>query len=385
MPLATPILTNIDSKAKIYFAESPVIFNFLNELQDTNIQTVSIEIYIWRGSQTNDLPLSPNVVFNNVKKISQDDNYIEININNELKSFITSSNLNKNNPQFAYNSTAGATTAGEGVYFHVVFKVNLESVKQLGTFFATSGYRLTQEQKGGSYSTFDEVELPRRFANAINYDRFTFNLNTTAETSTSGTGENGIILQTIVNPALRLQQTGVTSIIVYLNRLGLWDTFTPFGRFTETIPTKRDEFSTSFRNALNINSQIQHLKQNGSPVGFRKFTINTGLIDENNNYQVRELLASSKLYLVIFGADIFKTVQTGITVDSTSVTVDNTTITVDSDVVTELNLGFYSTFTQIPIKNLTTDFLKKTRLNDKSSISYTLEFEETNNFINNIV
>jgi len=174
-------------------------------------------------------------------------------------------------------------------------------------------------------------------------------------------------------------------LIAYVNRLGLWDTFTPFGKFVESIETKRDEFSSSFRDPLNVNSQIQHLKQTGAPRGVRKFQINTGLIDENNNYQIREILQSSKVYLVIFGDDVYQSIQAGITVDSTVVTVDNTTITVDSDVVTESNLGFYSKFTQIPVKNSTTNFLKKTRLNDKSSISYNLEFEETNNFINDIL
>ena len=194
-----------------------------------------------------------------------------------------------------------------------------------------------------------------------------------------------MITQQSLNPSARKRQTGVSCLIAYVNRLGLWDTFTPFGKFIESIDTKRDEFSSSFRDPLNVNSQIQHLKQTGAPRGVRKFQVNTGLIDENNNYQIREILQSSKVYLVIFGDDVYQSVQTGITVDSTVVTVDNTTITVDNDVVTEANLGFYSKFTQIPVKNSTTNFLKKTRLNDKSSISYNLEFEETNNFVNNLL
>ena len=48
-------------------------------------------------------------------------------------------------------------------------------------------------------------------------------------------------------------------------------------------------------------------------------------------------------------------------------------------------VGFYSNFVQIPVKITPSSFLVKTRLNDKSSISYTIELEETNNFINNIL
>lgn len=385
MPLATPTLNNIDSKAKIFLAESPIHFNFQNDLTDASIQKVSVEVYVWRGFQTADLPATPTLVFNNIKKISPHDNYIAIELHNEIKSYITSSNLNKNNPQWAYNTTDKATTAGEGVYFHIVYQVDTESVKQLGTYFATTGYRYSFEQKGGMYSTFNDIETFRRYAKNIRYDNCIINLTTVATTSFSGTGTNGMITQTEVTPALRETQTGVSCLIAYVNRLGLWDTFTPFGKFVESIDTKRDEFSNSFRNPLNVNSQIQHLQQSGSAKGFRKFTINTGLLDERNNYQVREIIQSSKIYLVIFENDVFQTTSIGLTVDSTIVSADNTFITADSVTVTAGDLGNYSDFTQIPVKNLTSNFVKKTKLNDKSSISYTLEFEETNNFINAIL
>ena len=383
--LATPTLTNINSRNNFYFAQSPIHFNFKNEAGNSSLQKVTVEVYIWRGLQQANLPTAPNLVFNNVPKISPSDNYIALEFHNEIKSFITSSNLNKNNPQWAYNSTDIPTTAGEGVYFHIVYKVDSESVKQLGTYFATSGYRYDFEQKGIAYTGFDDVETARKYAESINYDKSLFNLNTVVATSQSGSGTNGIINQQLITPSVRLKQTGVSCLIAYVNRVGLWDTFTPFGKVIETEEIKRDEFSSSFRNPLEINSQIQHLKQNGAPLVTRKFSINTGLIDENNNYQIRELLQSSKVYLVLFSDDTFQSMQTGITVDSTSVTSDNTTITVDSDTVTNANIGFYSKFTQIPVKNSTNSFLKKTRLNDKSSISYTLEFEQTNNLINNIL
>lgn len=385
MALATPILTNINTKSKIFLASSPIHFNFQNDLQDSTIQKIKVEVYIWRGFQTADLPATPAIVFNNITKISPNDNYISIELHNEIRSFITSSNLNRNNPQWAYNATSVSTTSGEGVYFHIVYKVDDESVNQLGTFFATTGYRYSFEQKGGMYTTFEDSETYRKYANSINYDNFTINLTTTADTSYSGTGANGMITQVAVNPTVREIQTGVKCLIAYVDRLGKWDTFTPFGKFVETTDTKRDDFQSTFRNPLSINSQIQHLKQNGLPKGKRKFQVNTGLLDEKNNYQVREIVQSSKIYLVIFEDDTFTTDQVGITVDSTTVTVDDTNITVDSDTVTLDNVGFYSKFTQIPVSCNTTSFLKKTRLNDKSSISYTLELEETNNFINDIL
>lgn len=385
MPLATPILTNISSRASIFLAQSPIHFNLQNEAGSTAIQKVTVEVYIWRGAQTADLPASPSIVFNNISKISPGDNYIAIELHNEIKAFITSSNLNKNNPQWSYNTTSKPTTAGEGVYFHIVYKVDFESVKQLGTYFATIGYRYDFEQKGGYYTSFEDVETFRKYAGSINYDRCTINLATIASTSQSGTGVNGMISQQDINPSVRLRQTGVPCLIAYINRLGLWDTFTPFGKVVETTPIKRDEFASSFRNPLNVNSQIQHLKQNGAPKGNRKFSINTGLIDEKNNYQVREILQSPKIYLVFFGDVVFQNTQLGVTVDSTIVTADNTVITSDSDTVTEANIGFYSKYTQVPVKLTTESITIKTRLNEKSSISYPLEFEATNNTINDIM
>ncbi len=380
--LSTPTLTNINSKAQFFFAESPIHFNFQNLATDATIQKVTVELYIWRGFQTADLPATPTAVYYNVAKTSPSDNYITLEFSSEIRAYISSSNLNVNNPQWAYNSTAPATTSGEGVYFHIVYKVDAEADRQLGTYFATSGYRYSFEQKGGMYTTYIDAETIRKYAYGINYDRFAFNLTTVKETSFSGVGS--MIAQTVITPSERLHQTGVKNIIAYVNRLGLWDVFTPFGKVTESLTTKREQFNSSYRNPLNVNSQVQHLEQAGSPSGVRKFTINSGLIDEKNNYQIRELQQSSKIYLVIFEGDVFTNVSIGTTVDSTLVSVDNTTITVDEDTVTESDLGFYKTFVQIPVKNNTETFLKKTRLNDKSSISYTFELEETNNFINNI-
>lgn len=382
--LATPILTPVNSKAKIFFARSPILFNIQNDLADASIKKATIEVYIWRGFQQANLPTSPTLIFKDIAKISKDDNYINISLHNEIKAFITSSNLNKNNPQWAYNATDKPTTSGEGVYFHIVYKVDTETDKQLGTFFATLGYRYNFEQVGGGFTSYEDAQQFRFYAKSINYDRSTINRTTSVATSQSGSGTNGMINQQSLNPSNRATQTGVKCLIAYINRVGLWDTFTPFGKFEETTDVKKDENDASFRDPLNVNSQIQHFKQFNSLTLNRKFQINTGLIEESNNYQIRELIQSSKLYLVIFEDDVFTDVSVGLTVDSTMVTVDNTNITVDNDVVTLQNIGFYSKFTQIPVRCMNNSFVKKTKLNNKSSISYTLEIEEANNLINDI-
>lgn len=383
MPLATPILTNISTKAQIYFSESPMHFNFQNALANNNIQKVTVEVYVWRGLQTADLPTTPAFVFSNVNKISPSDDYITININNEIKSYIQTSNLNKHNPQWAYNTLGSSASAGEGVFFHIVYKVDSEAVQQLGTYFATMGYRYNYEQVGSPYTTYNDAETFRRYANGIRYDIFSINLTTDKATAHSGIGS--MITQTVIEPANREIQTGVSCIIVYLNRLGLWDIFTPFGKVVETEEIKRDSYEVSYRNPLTVNNQLQHLQGNDLPKGVRKWSINTSLLDERNNYQIKEINQSSKIYLVVFQDKLkYTAVDAGITVDTTAYTVDDTNITVDADVVTLLDVGFYKEFIQIPVKKTNNTFVKKTKLNDKSSISYTIELEEVNNLINDI-
>jgi len=380
-----PILTDINTKNNFFFAESPIHFNFYNENSDINIQKVNVEVYIWRGFQESDLPSTPSLVFNDVKKVSPIDNYIALEFHNEIKSYITSSNLNKNNPQWAYNTTDNSTTAGEGVYFHIVYRVDSESVKQLGTYFATIGYRYDFEQRGGLYPSYIDNGTVRKYANHIRYDKHSFNLLTTVSTSYSGVGVDGMIIKETVDPIVRETQTGVSCLIAYVNKLGYWDTFTPFGKFIETIETKRDNFSNSYRNPLNVDSQIQHLKSQGLAKSTRKFSINTGLLNELNNYQVQEIIQSPKTYLVIFSDVLYTTEDIGITVDNNIVTVDNTEITVDSVAITLSDIGYYSSFVQIPVINTNNNFIRKTKLNDKSSINYNLEFEQTNNYINDIL
>lgn len=381
--LATPILTNINSKAKIFFARTPIHFNFQNLAQDITIQQVTVEIYIWRGFQTADLPAGPSIVFNNVKKISPNDNYISIEIHNEIKSFITSSNLNRNNPQWAYNTTTPPTTSGEGVYFHIVYKVDAETPLQLGTYFATTGYRYNFEKKGAQYNTYIDSETERRYSKGVVYDKHEINLTTVASTSFSGVGS--MITKTVVNPSLREKNSGVSCLIAYVDRLGKWDTFTPFGKFVETTDVKKDDYSMAFRNPLFVNSQIQHTTNVNISQTNRKFNINTGLISESNNYQIRELIQSNKIYLVIFGGGVYESASIGLTSDSTAVSADNTSITADNVTITINDLGLYSQFTQIPVKCNTNTFVKKTKLNNKSSISYELEFEESNNLLTDII
>ena len=382
--LAVPILTPINAKDKILLAGSPINFNLRNLAQTNLIQKVEVNIYIWKGLQTADRPLTPQIVYLNLKKISKDDSYIAIEISSEVKSFITASNLNLNNPQYSYNLVSNATTVGEGVYVHIVYKVDAETDVQMPTYFATSGYRLNSEKKGVQYTDFIDAETYRKFAKSIYYSKSSFNFTTVVATSQSNSGTNGIIKTEQVIPIEIGSQTGVSCMIAYINRLGLWDTFTPFGKVTDTLSGKNETVNLAFRNPLGINTEIHHLQTQNVVSASTKYSINTGLLDERNNYQILELLFSPKRYLIFFGDPTFTQITVGLTVDNTIISVDSILINVSQETITIDDIGLYSTFRQIPIKMNTDSILKKTRLNDKSSISYTLEIEEVNNYISNI-
>jgi hypothetical protein len=99
---------------------------------------------------------------------------------------------------------------------------------------------------------------------------------------------------------------------------------------------------------------------------------------------VEELIYSPKIYLIRFKGDLELVTTVGITIDSTLITIDNEIITIDNQTITAEYIGSFKTHQQIPVIITDEDFTRKTRLNDKISIDYNLNFEETNNKILNI-
>ena len=100
--------------------------------------------------------------------------------------------------------------------------------------------------------------------------------------------------------------------------------------------------------------------------------------------QVEDVIFSPLIYLIEFSGLAYTAVEVGLTVDSTTVTVDSTTITADATTTTVEDVGFYSDFKQIPVTCENTNFINKSRLNDKGKINYNLEFDATIGRINNL-
>ena len=134
----------------------------------------------------------------------------------------------------------------------------------------------------------------------------------------------------------------------------MFDYFTPSGKVVVETKGEVEKYTRTFRNPqLFVNSTTHQIKQ-FNPRVITTYNINTGLISEAQGQYIEEILYSPMVYLIEFK----KYPLSG--------------------------SRFYNNYRTIPVIVSDKNFTRKTRLNDKSKISYTLKFEETTNKIRNI-
>ena len=379
----TPTVINSDDQ--IYLVGSPVNIRINNLNKDATIASVVCELYIWRGN-LNEPPTTASYTLKS-SKVSQSDNYINFQISEQISSEITRT-------RFSWTSgNSEPLISGEGVFFqlkHVVTNENgtVETPVESLTNFATNGYREDSEQIGDTagdlyqqpYIGLKPINYNRNYESRISYYKRSFDYTKTLVNCTS---EN--MVTSVPNvPTKTVCQLGDKTLIVYINRWGLWDYFTPYGKFTKSLKIKAETNVRLYRNPRSINNSINHSTRRFLEKTEQSYTINTGDLTEAMVSQVEELIFSPLVYLLEFTGEVFTVVNLGVTVDNTIITVDSTLYTVDNQTVTEIDLGYFSTFKQIPVTNDNNDFIFKTRLNDKSKINYDLEFMGTTDKINNI-
>jgi hypothetical protein len=395
-----PTLTNdlktiIDSSDKIKFCNSPIHIRQQAITLGNQIKSVTHFIWIWNTNQNKVLGDSTYTIKKEL--VSETDTYISVNIGDLIKSWLVSPEnaRNTNQPQFAWNPYSLPAQTGQGVFYQLISEV-LEQVPVTNniikqtivspTYFATLGYRWNYEQNSSSTNgttpyksdPFGKTILRKYNQSIDNYFLNSFNLGQSISACTSG----NMIVQTKVTPPANQKYCNQDNyLIVFLNKLGLWDNLTPFGK--TIISTKIDTSVSNrmFRDPSYIdNSQVHSSLRDNINIK-QTYTINTGHIDETAIQLVEELIYSPKVYLIRFNGDKLTQTISGLTVDNTYVTVDNTNITVDNQTVTSQSIGYFTTFQQIPVVVTGEDFTKKTRLNDKINIEYTIRFDETNNKI----
>lgn len=366
--------TDIDGATKIKFCNSPL---FLRHSITGGETSIKVSLFIWNGAQNKPLTL-PNLTLNK-EKVSSSDNYISLEISEYIKSYI--------NPEFAYNRASAPAITNQGVFVQAVIVTNLGVKTFTNTSFVTLGYRWNYEQNvigdNGvqNYGASGFITPFEKWYNPKIHDYFFQDFDFT-KTVATGTAANIVKYNTVTPTKLRCTQD--PSLIVFINKLGLWETFTPHGKFTASTKIKRNDANVSHRDPSRVDNTYTHSRLNNSLDVKQSYTINTGSLDENMTSIIEELIYSPKVYLIRFKGDFELVTTVGITIDSTYVTIDSELITIDNQTVTAEYLGAYKTHQQIPVIVTDEDFTRKTRLNDKISIDYNLKFEETNSKINNI-
>jgi|GEM_PF-5512290 len=394
--LTNDLKTIIDTPDKIQFCNSPIHIRQTALNVGNQIKKVTHYLWIWNTDQSKTLGDANQIIAKEI--VSRTDDYITVNIADLIKAWLVSPEnaRNTNQPQFAWNPYALPAQTGQGVFYQLISEVLEEepttsaivaSTVVSPTYFATLGYRWNYEQNTGSNNGLNPNKsdifksTPYRYFNQSidNYFENTFNLGQSVETCTSG----NMILQSKITPPARQTFCALDSyLIVFIDKRGLWDYFTPFGK---TIISNKAETSNSnrmFRDPSTINNSQVHSSLRDAINVSQSYTINTGHINESATQLIEELVYSPKVYLIRFSGEKVTSTLTGITVDNTFITIDNTNITVDNDTITSDSVGYFSTFQQIPvIITNPEELINLTRLNNKVNIEYTIKFDETNNKI----
>jgi len=395
--MAAPNLEVIDRTAistanKITFANSPIHLRIQNVAQNNSIKSVMAYLWIWNGAQ-NKILSSPNATLSK-SKISVSDDYINFEVADIIKAYLINplNALNTNQPTFAYNELTNPAITGQGVFWQIIADVtSTAGVERIvsSTKFATLGYRWNYEQNlvgsnsvspngaGGFLETVNKWYNP----SVHNYISQGFNLSTTVATATTA----NVVTVSDVVPSTTWQRCSKEPVlIVFLNKLGLWEMFTTHGKVSVKTKIDAKTSSRSFRDPSKIDNSYTHSRMREVSEALQTYSINTGALTEDMNSTIEQIIYSPKVYLIKFKGDRQTVNTVGLTIDSTYVTIDNTNITIDTATVTNNGNGFFKTHQQIPVTVTDSDFGRKTRLNDKNQIDYTINFEETTSKILNV-
>jgi len=381
--------TNISTASKITFANSPIHLRIQNVAKTNTIQSVVVYLWIWNGNQNKVLG-TPNATYTK-SKISASDDYINIEVADVIKAYLINplNALNTNQPTFAYNELTNPAITGQGVFWQVIADVtSTAGIERIvnPTRFATLGYRWNYEQNlyanngNNPNGASGFVEGVNKWYNPSihNYISQSFNLSTTVATATSA---NLVTVSDVIPTSQWSRCSREPILIVFLNKLGLWEMFTSHGKVTVKNKVEAVTGRRSFRDPSKIDNSYSHSKLREVSEVVQSYSINTGALTEDMNSTIEQIIYSPKVFLIKFKGDKQTSNTIGITIDSTYKTIDDTNITIDSQTVTANGNGFFKTHQQIPVVVTDSDFGRKTRLNDKNQIDYTINFEETTNKI----
>lgn len=385
---------NITNLSQVAFCNSPVIVRidlltdfpaYVPSFVNTRIRLQLTTFDINDALQETNV----NVYLLDKARVSNDDKYISFEIQDYLKNdLVRKENLNNVDfPVLLYHNTSLPYVQGMALFYRYSYYAYDESTSvsaiNVTDKVATLGYRWRNEQNPfygsfvGNANGFNVAQTPvKKYAEYIPFyakQEFNFGNNRTS---------NNFITTTKVIPS-KVEYVKDPLLFIYLDRNGLFQYLTTTGKVLISEEVKRQESNKVFRDSAMVNTESTHFKNTNIEEVFQTYTVNTGILDESMNALIEELIYSPKIYLVRFYGERWTVAQQGLTVDNTIITVDNETITVDSDTVTLGDVGYYSTYLQVPVTCVDSDFTQKNNKNDKRDVAYTLKFKETASKIKN--
>jgi hypothetical protein len=357
-------LTNCD------FVTSPRHLTFS---ADANTISISLNLWIWDGPITTPLafagtPTQPLIG----TRISATDNYITFEVGEILQSYI--------NPTMQYGADSSIMSS-EGVYWQwtaVEEKNVVANVIYTGsTRYATLGYHWNYEGEAAGFSYnrgsfgFPDSNIPIYQDKHIVYYKPKINVS-------GATNSNAMVVRDVqVVEYLNTVCVKEPWTIVYLNKFGLFEYFTPTGKVSVSSKIDRDDYKRGYRNPRASDPKLVRTTNQYNINSIQSYVMNTGILKEKMGEMVEEIEHSPMVYLIQY---LGSSGQIPLTVDSTIITVDSTAYTADQTHIGTL----YNNYRQIPVNCTSQNFDRKTLINDKVRISYPLTFEESNSKINDL-
>jgi hypothetical protein len=363
--------TIINDSSKLILAGS----SFNIELPITTQIDVQLYVWVWTGAQNK--TLGPETFMLPKAKVSSTDTYINIEVNEQIISYIEASRLSYT--YISDNTKPDNSDLAVFVQWKWIFNDSTGGISP--TYIATRGYRWDYEKNSFGISNLDRPygahgQLPtiaplKKYSPAISYFERNFVYGQAIDVATT----RNVIVATPIVPSLESLDACQRELflIVYLNKLGLWEQFTPYGKVSTPNSVDSEKYNLSHRRPRQIFNDVAFSKRKQISEVLKSYQINTDYIDESVNDVIEEIIYSPSIYLVKFAGD-YQTVVDPITIDSTLVTIDNTDITIDSQGSDPTK---YKTFQQVPVICTTENFEPKTITNDRNKIDYTISFEET--------
>lgn len=345
----------VEESSNIILLNSPFYQPIGYTASATTFTHVRLKLWVWTDSliAPYEDEREPNIILLK-RKVNQSDTYVLFELADYVKDLFT--------PTFVYSSSGIPTISNTTVYFKYEYDiiVNPDEEKNVtaiyigssSTFMGTQGWNWDYESATTTYNenalSFGYVStLPTKSYNPkIRYASFAYDLD-------NESSANYNITTTSYTPPLNLQKCAKEGwLIAYINKSGLWDYFTLFGKSVITQNIEKEDYTRTTSTPHLFNNSVTHgVKQFNTRVQ-TSITINTGLISEAEGQYVEEIEYSPVVYLIEFK---------------------------DTP-----GAGYYNNFITRPVIVTDTSMVRKTKINDKIKISYNIKMETTTNKIKNI-